>query len=277
MKVTANEADFFFRLMGRLHFYANRKLAVLPRIGSVEELTRLPLAERIKIRDALWGNPALIEAYTRENPDGLREEEIETVRKWMDFTAGTFWMLRQLKQGAIFIGAGGLMYSVLAIRDSFEEVLRGRPLPVIVDTVLLPFQGRIVYDGFMSPHGIGVGGGMRRAMNEAYMSAKQNGRMIASLPPEPYDRADAQTAERSAELRGRIRTVVDSVGGFKGHTPVQRSALQLLRASAGLAESAAQSPEDLDALWDGCANVTRALAGLERVLERAEASCSSSG
>jgi len=53
---------------------------------------------------------------------------------------------------------------------------------VLVQTVLLPFQGMIVYDGLLASYNITFGGGIRRMLNESYNEAKARQGIVTSLP-----------------------------------------------------------------------------------------------
>ena len=63
-----------------------------------------------------------------------------------------FQIFRYLKKHAIFIGEDSQVYGVLALQDSLEEMFYGRPLPIMVQAVLLPFRGKIIYDALT--HGL---------------------------------------------------------------------------------------------------------------------------
>jgi hypothetical protein len=39
-----------------------------------------PAEKKLKVRDALWKSPDLIEAYLEANPEALSSEEVEIVR-----------------------------------------------------------------------------------------------------------------------------------------------------------------------------------------------------
>jgi Domain of unknown function (DUF6398) len=56
-------------------------------------------------------------------------------------------------------------------------------LPRMIKTTLLPFKGRIVYDGLMSGYNVSFGPGIRRSLNEAYREAKAHRGIITTLPP----------------------------------------------------------------------------------------------
>ena len=73
-------------------------------------------------------------------------------------------------------------YGVLALFDPFEVVI-GPYLPRMIKTTLLPFKGRIVYDGLITGYNITFGPGIKRRLNESYKEAKERSGIVTSLPP----------------------------------------------------------------------------------------------
>ena len=269
MKLSKADADLFFRLMWGLQFYVNRQRQILPEVGSVEDYIALPLEDKAKVRSTLWENPDLIDAYVAENPDGLAAEELEIVRQWKRSVPGTFQIFRYLKKHTIFIGDDSRVYGVLGLYDSLEEVLYGRKLPVMVQAVLLPFKGKIVYDGMLSGYNIYFGRGIRSSLNEEYMTAKQQGRIITTLEPELTK--PARTRKKPGQdWRPAMDELVEKVDKMKGGPAVQSAAFSLLRASAGLAQAAVHDPDDLDELWQLERKTRTALSRLQTALSRAE-------
>ena len=70
---------------------------------------------------------------------------------------------------------------MLALASPFEEVV-GPYLPVLVKGVLLPINGRIIYDGLLSTYRITFGPGIRRSLNADFKRAKDTYGIITSLP-----------------------------------------------------------------------------------------------
>ena len=97
--------------------------------------------------------------------------------------AGKFYIFRELKKYTVFLAAEGptIAYGVLALSQPFEELI-GPHLPVLVETVLLPFKDKIVYDGLLTGYNITFGGGIRRSLNESFKEAKAQHGIVTSLP-----------------------------------------------------------------------------------------------
>jgi hypothetical protein len=269
VKLSTEDARLYFKLMWDLQFYVNQQRQVLPDLDSVTAYVRLPSTEKMKVREALWENPGLIDAYVAANPDALSPAELDIVGRWKRFVAGTFQVFRYLKKHTIFIGEDSQVYGVLALQDSLEEMFYGRPLPIMVQAVLLPFRGKIIYDGLLHIYSIRFGGGIRSSLNEDYMAAKQNKRIITTLEPElaPPVRAKKKPGR---DWRPAVDDLAEAADKMKGGPAVQSSAFTLLRASAKLAQTAVHDPDDLDELWALERRVRTALTRLQTTLNRAE-------
>ena len=129
-------------------------------------------------------NIDVINAFVSENPFNLSDDEREIVRSWKDLVAGEFYVYRCLTKYTVFLTAGEpvVAYGVLSLMDSFEDLV-GHRLPHLCKTVLLPFQGRIVYDGLLAGYNITFGSGIRGRLKDSYNDAKERQGIITSLPP----------------------------------------------------------------------------------------------
>ena len=165
-------------------FFVNRRLKAIPdKLASSEEFAALSPGVRLKVRDALSDNLALIDAFVADNPARLSDDELDIVRSWRHLVTGQFYVFRELKKYTVFLSTTDptVAYGVLALSQPFEELI-GPHLPVLVQTVLLPFQGQIVYDGLMSSYPISFGPGIRRNLNEDFKTAKARQGIVTSLP-----------------------------------------------------------------------------------------------
>jgi hypothetical protein len=270
MKISTEDADLFFKLMWGLQFYVNQQRQILPRVRTVQDYAKRSMGDKAEVRDALWENPDLIDTYVRDNPDGLSAEELGIVQKWKRYVTGTFQVYRLLKKHAILIGEKGQVYGVLGLYDSLEDLFGGRSLPVMVQTVLLPFRGKVVYDGLLRGYNVYFGKGIRSNLHEEYMAAKQNDRIITTLDPESRKPERGKRKGSDKDWQPVLAGLVQTTEGMRGGPAIQSSAFGLLRASARLAQAAVHSSDDLDELWHHEQQVRRALTRLQRTLDRAE-------
>ena len=274
MNLTPEDAELFYKLMWPLQFYVNQQLNILPRVSSLDKYRdKLTLKEKRQVRDALYENPQLIDAFATENPFDFSDEELDIVRSWKHFVAGDFFIERFLKKAAYFIAARGKprVYAVLGLMDSIQEIFYWTRPPIMVNTVLLPFKGRIIYDGILIPYNMFFGGGIREELKEIYLTAKQNGRIIESLEPSAQQFGGSRRRGPEKDWGPEVKAIIKAANKLKGEgVPIQSEAFSLLRASARMTQAAVSSPEDIEALWKEYKKVLRAMRKLERALHRAE-------
>jgi hypothetical protein len=178
------ELGLLFRLHRTLMFFVNQRLQAIPdKPATPEAFSALPPATRLKVRDALVAHPDLIQAFVEENPAHLPNEELAIVRSWRHLVAGKFYLFRELTKYTVFLSTQEpvIAYGVMALSQPFEELV-GPYLPVLVQTVLLPFKDKIVYDGLLTSYNISFGPGIRRSIKESFLEAKVRYGFVTSLP-----------------------------------------------------------------------------------------------
>jgi hypothetical protein len=182
MKPSAQDVELFYRLIFALQAFTNKKLSLCPDAKTPEGIKQLPLDKKVIIRNALWDETDLLESFLNENPFHLSREEMNIVGSWKYRVQGRFILVSHLKSHSIFLQEDGqIAYGVLGLQEDLETVL-GPDVPIMLETVLLPFRDRIIYDGLMSPYRINFGKGFRASMKDSYQQAKAKYGIVTSLP-----------------------------------------------------------------------------------------------
>ncbi len=203
MNLTFDEGKLFYDLYAALLSFVNQKLKVSSETFSdAREYTSTPLPARVAIRDALFDHRELIDEFVQENPAKLKADDLEIVATWRHAVVGKFYVFRYLTKYTIFLSSSGSpnkAYGVLGLADPLEEVI-GPYLPRLITTVLLPFRGKIIYDGLVSGFNISFGGGVKRMLNEEYKQAKKAFGIITSLPFEGEEPKRTEENEEEAAI-----------------------------------------------------------------------------
>jgi hypothetical protein len=272
VKVSKQDADLFFDLMWALQFFVNQKLEILEDVSSLEDYIACSTDRKMEVRNALYDNKKLIDLFVEENPRNFSEEMLSIVSGWKNFVAGEFHIERYLKKYAVFIRETDV-YGVLSLHQEFEDMVPRSRLPLYVRAVLLPFQGKIVYDGLFENYNIFFGGGIKRSLKEVYMRAKQNHRIIESFDAAPVKRRKKQPKEPlkdwTPELT-ELAAMAKKLRGSTGHPAIYSPAFSLVKASIAFAEQAVSDSADLDSLYTSLKKVHRALKRSITVLDREE-------
>jgi hypothetical protein len=224
MLLRPEEAHLFFKLHSSLMCFVNERLEIIPGTRDPDGYRTLSADLRLKTRNALLDNMNLVEMFVDVNPFKLSGEELNIVLSWKHQVTGKFFVFRNLKKHTVFLSDGGtpIAYGVVALTEPFEELI-GPYLPVYVETVLLPFKDRIVYDGLLGRYNIFFGGGIRRRLQESYSAARERLSVVTALPalpvqPQPvaHRRAtnNAQSKPSPDEVRKALQAIVGMTDGF---------------------------------------------------------------
>jgi hypothetical protein len=276
------EATQFLALYGALRFYANQRLHVFPGVTTRAALEKRPIEDTIKMRDALFDHPELIQAFVDENPEHLGADELALVASWTRFVRGNFYLVRYLKRYAVFLDSGtpARAYGVLGLTQPIQDICPPAVLPVYLQTVLLPFKGRIVYDGLARTSVIVFGPGIRRDLNETYRAIRENEGIIESLEPATAVSGAPAPAGRTAKrakphrpedeplaVLDRMQQDAERLRG--ANTPLESRAFSMLRAAVQLTRAVVAEPEDAAALARLVRRTATTLTQVDNTLYRA--------
>jgi hypothetical protein len=266
MNLSPEDAKLFFDLMWGLQRYVNQQRGILKDIPSPSEYAKLPTQKKLNVRDALWKSADLIDDYVKENPESLSSEYLDIVCDWKRFIKDKFFILRHLKKYTIFIGNKDQVYGVLGLNDSLEEIVPSYALPSMVEAVLLPFKGWIVYDGLLQGYNVTFGSGYRSDLNYTYSVAKQKDRIITTLET-GTGKAKPAAHKIVKTWLPQLEEIASTASKLKGETALQNAAFTLLRASIEMAKCAETNPDDLDMLFNQERKVRKAAMRLYNVLD----------
>ncbi|WP_018257243.1 hypothetical protein [Halomicrobium katesii] len=188
----------FLDLYAHLLVYVNDRFDVIEEIESVADLEQHYTDELLPLRNTLYNESTtdLIEDFVEQNPADLSDADLEQVAAWTDFVTGEFVVVRYREDDAIFLdwAEPPKAYAVRPARLPFAELWDESALPVPVSSVaLLPFEGEIVYDGWVGVKNIIFGGSLSTDIDDEYEEAKHRFGIIDSLPaPEEDEKTDAE-------------------------------------------------------------------------------------
>jgi hypothetical protein len=182
MRLPASEVARFYTLYPALLLYANQQLGLARQVTTIPQLMAMPEEEQYALRAAFYGHREIIEAFVHANPERFSDEDLALVASWKHLVQGQFYVFRHLKPYTVFLEASDTpnAYGVLALHDDFPDLFPH--VPLLIDTVLLPFKNQITYDGQCRYYNILFGGGITRRLNESYQLAKAHSGIITTLP-----------------------------------------------------------------------------------------------
>jgi len=202
------EAALFLRLYPALLGFVGGRLGGSEGVHDLASFRAGSLEAKAKVRDQLYDNLPLLDAYVSENPDGRSAAELELISAWRRALRGTFIALRDLKKFTLLLDEHEppRVYGVLGLTTELAEMLPF-PMPGMLHAVLLPWKGQIVCDGLVASYNVILGSGIRRNAEESYRQAKAERGIITSL--EETDAAEsAAPVLRGRDRRSKVRVDV---------------------------------------------------------------------
>ena len=202
MQLPPEQTARFYRIWLALLRFVNEQQHLVPAFPASEERNGLlPLSDELHLRNALWADDGLRERFMSLNPAGLSSADLAVVASWLYRRAGSFYIVRALKKYTVFLAEDTppRAYGVLSLSTPIEELAR-RPLPVLAQTVLLPFEGRIIYDGLLQWYAVVFGPGIRARLNAEYRNAQEREGVITTLEPADFP-ANRQQGRRAVLAR----------------------------------------------------------------------------
>ena len=183
MNISSSDIDLFYKLHSALLQYVNQRLSIFPNIKTAKELKNSGLENVSRVWMELWKKPRFIADFVSENPANLSKDELAIVADWKYFLKGKFYIFRHLKKYSIFLTDthSAKAYGVCSLMTPLDEMFWSENLPIYTEAILLPFRGRIIYDGILHPYSIIFGPGIRFSLKEAYRDTKSKFGVITTL------------------------------------------------------------------------------------------------
>ena len=184
MQLSPHQTERFYRIWYALFRYINEQRHLLPTLPDVPGEASISSSDAFKLRNALWDDDTLRESFIATNPAGLSSADLALVESWRYRLAGTFFIVRHLKKYTIFLvdQPPEHAYGVLGLISPIEEVV-GPVLPLLVQAVLLPFEGQITYDSLLQPYTVTFGANIRHRLNETYRTIQEREGITTTLEP----------------------------------------------------------------------------------------------
>lgn len=145
------DAVFFFETMYELYDFVNEEQRIIPEKIIPTYPNRLSDMTLYPVRNALWDDPSAIDRYLQKAIVTPRKRAL--LESWRDkHVRDSFILLEYREEDVLMLDSGSestaSVYAVKGIRNPIGWATRMVP-PVWIGTVLLPFEGVIVYDGII--------------------------------------------------------------------------------------------------------------------------------
>jgi hypothetical protein len=164
--------------------FANDALKVVPSLSGAGAKDSIDGSKAVEVRNVLWEDETILNRFIKENPAQLPSEDLDILKTWKYHRQGNFIVYKVLKKHAIFINQDKAndIFAVKGLQNSFDDIF-GPFLPIMIKTVLLPFNDEIITDGLFQSYNLTFGSGYRSQFKSIYDDAKELGTIITTLLP----------------------------------------------------------------------------------------------
>ena len=184
MKLSPSKAMHFFDTLRPLLNWVKRTEEGTAAIEDARNEDNNNFREDAVLLHMIWDQPEYIDEYLEEMGETLTPSVRRDLAKWREqYVYESFIIERHTSSGSIFISTSdGQVYLVCGISEEIEDVLRSLELPCIVETALLPYAGKIVYDSVISALPDVLSASAKQALIKVYDAAKRNNCIAKKLP-----------------------------------------------------------------------------------------------
>ncbi|MDR2368719.1 MAG: hypothetical protein LBF58_11560 [Deltaproteobacteria bacterium] len=184
-----SERDLFYTIFFNLVWHINKKHRIV-RQRPKPTLTDLkaPLEEFMEVRDAMWENPAWIDEFLGDGASGTEtDEQREIIADWRArFIKDTFYVVKHTAKHTIVMMRREpvKLYAVTGISNHIS-LSNPSKLPFLLEMILLPFKGKIIYDSLLRSYNVSLGKGIIANLKIEYKESKKEFGIIHSLDTDP--------------------------------------------------------------------------------------------
>jgi len=183
--LSRDERLAFFSLWYPLLEFVNRKLNLRLDINLKGRLPKIEVV--VALRERLWENPDLIYQFINDS-DGdfeLTAEGIQILNSWESrHIKDTFLVVKYTPEYAVLMPIASekypVFYGVVGLESSIAEVLNYK-VHTMVDFILLPYMGKIIYDGLVAPYPLTIDSGIIDRISSIYREAEKEQRIITKI------------------------------------------------------------------------------------------------
>jgi len=163
------ERKLFFELWLKLLVFVNNEYKLIENFGSPKTPVGLNIDDIVNIRKKLWENYKIIDKFLKYTD--LAKNDYEIVNSWKNFIKGKFIVLKDYKKYTVIMDIDKeILYGIYGITNPIIEIVPD--LPMMIETVIIPFKGKIIYDSLIKRYDVIIGKNMRQSFNEKYKEVK---------------------------------------------------------------------------------------------------------
>jgi hypothetical protein len=177
MYLTKKQADKFYKIFHSLIFYTIEEFNMLddPSVpGGKKPYTDYFATE---VANTIWADSSIIDKYVKDNPEKLNSDELRIVSEWKHHVSGLFYMVKHTGGRTVML-QDGYAFGIVGISEDIAEMCP--ELPMAVEVTLLPFEGKIVYDGAFAFYSFSFGPGIKKEIENELKEIATKGSIVTT-------------------------------------------------------------------------------------------------
>src|SRR5438067_2312563 len=103
MQLSPSQVNRFYGVWFSLLRFVNRERALINE--SLLSGVGVNPHDAIVVRDVLWSDDKLLEAFVKTNPEMLSADDLEIARTWRWRVEDTFFVIKHLKKYSVFVSS----------------------------------------------------------------------------------------------------------------------------------------------------------------------------
>lgn len=156
--LSSKDADLFYKLYFALLEYTNNLYNINTRIKKIYKQNGINPAYLIDIINKLWEcSDEIINNFIKENPFKFNQEELEIINEFKTGKRDIYFVANYEPEYTAIISKEEKVYMVKGLRDNIDNIIDHSKLPLPIITTLLPFKGKIIFDGIINEFSLSFG------------------------------------------------------------------------------------------------------------------------
>lgn len=195
MRLIQKDAEYFDDLFKKFILHCNKKLKILKNFDEKDDFLKTTPEKQMELRKKIYEKMNFyLDDFINS---GLNNEESEIVKSWKHHVKSRFIMYKHLSNYTIFIDTNdNKVYGIFGILTDLEDLIPDYALPIMLETVILPFKNQITYSGIFSSFSLQFGSNIKKGFDQTYQEKKLSNEIITALPYECKKTQDEKDTDK---------------------------------------------------------------------------------
>ncbi|WP_028043563.1 hypothetical protein [Candidatus Stoquefichus massiliensis] len=160
------EAKYFYKMYMNLLDYVNKKYHIIQENHLATARHVEPL-DQVKVRNKMFEDMSIIDEYIQRNPNHLNSTILKQIEEVKNAIMVNCIIVKYEKNYTLIMDDQDILYAIIGGVSNLDEVIPSQELPYMCKLVLVPYKGKILYDGVIEGTNIQMGSGIQSRIIES--------------------------------------------------------------------------------------------------------------